>query len=86
MTMYTRNDVMQEIVLFVLQVNANAFLANVDRADFLAVVVLTKLKNLFAINRSDVVQFTQVSTKRNLTTSERFTFKWSESGFIVDIL
>jgi len=77
---------MQEIVPFVLQVNANAFLANVDRADFLTAIVLTKLKNVFAINRSDIVGFTQVSTKRNLTTSERFTFKWSESGCIVDIL
>ena len=80
--MYT----MQEIVPFVLQVNANAFLVNVDRADFLTVIVLTKLKNVFVINRSDVVGFTQVSTKRNLMTSERFTFKWSESGCIVDII
>ena len=41
MTIYTRNDVMQEIVPFVLQVNANAFLANVDRADFLTMIAVS---------------------------------------------
>jgi len=51
---------MQEIVPFVLQVNANAFLANVDRADFLTMIVLTKLENVFVINRSDVLAFTRV--------------------------
>ena len=73
--MYTRNDVIQEIVPFVLQVNADAFLANVDRADFLTMIVLAKLENVFAINCSDIVTFTQVSTKRKVTTSAHFTFK-----------
>jgi len=75
---------MQEIVPIVLQVNANAFLASIDRADFLTVIVLAKLENVFAINCSDVA-FTHVSMKRNLTTSARFMFKRSESGSIVDI-
>jgi len=57
MMVYTRNDVIQEIVPFVLQVNANAFLANIDRADFLTMIVLAKLENVFAINCSDVVAF-----------------------------
>jgi len=83
---YTRNDVIQQIVPFVLQVNANAFLASVDCSDFLTVIVLAKLESVFAINCSDVVAFTQVSTKRKLTTSVRFMFKRSELGSIVDIL
>jgi len=74
MMVYTRNDVIQEIP-FVLQVNADAFLANVDRADFLTMIVLAKLENVFAINCSDIVTFTQVSTKRKVTTSAHFTFK-----------
>jgi len=77
---YTRNDVIQEIVPFFLQVNANAFLTSIDRADFLTMIVLAKLENVFAINCSDVVAFTQVSTKRKVTTSKRSTFKRSELG------
>lgn len=62
---YSRNDVMQQIVPFVLHANSNATLAGEDRADILTAhhIVLAKVENMSTINCSNVVAFAQVSTK-----------------------
>ena len=79
---------MQQIVPFVLQVNANATLAVAYRVDFAIaqLIELVKVDNGSVIKCTDEVAFTHVSTKRNHTTSGRFPFKHSESSSIVHIL